>query len=77
MALTQELESCQHVGDNKEIHYQDAVEILTVMDQHNVFDLTDAVGAQKSGRALWLLRKMFNEGESENYILSMLISSYV
>lgn len=71
--LEKELEKLvSYVGERKEVKLSDAEGILSIADQSNIFDLTDAVGTKDTGKALWLLRKMFSEGETHQYILSML-----
>lgn len=62
-----------YVGERQIINLDDVENIFTFTDQNTIFDLLDAVGMKDTGKALWLLRKMFQEGETYQYISSMLV----
>ncbi len=71
--LEKELEKLvSYAGTNQKIDQADVENILTLTIYNTIFDLTDAVGARDSAKALWLFRKMLQEGERIGFILSML-----
>ena len=61
------------VGDRPRIEEQDVVEVAGHSRIHGIFDLTDAVGAQKTGEALGILRNLLDEGEEPGRMLWMLV----
>ncbi|MFA5536484.1 MAG: DNA polymerase III subunit delta [Bacillota bacterium] len=72
--LEKELEKLvSYVGASKKINQSDVENILTLTIYNTIFDLTDAVGAKDAPKALWLFRKMLQEGENIFYISSMLV----
>jgi DNA polymerase-3 subunit delta len=61
------------VGDRPRIEEQDVVEVAGHSRIHGIFDLTDAVGARKTGEALRILQNLLDEGEDVGRMLWMLV----
>lgn len=71
--LVRELEKLSlYLGERKTVTAEDIEAVMVFPEQHNIFALTDAVGAKDAGKALWLLRKMLQAGEPPVYIIGML-----
>ena len=60
-------------GDRGRIEEHDVVEVVGHSRIHRIFDLTDAVGARKSGEALRILQSLLDEGEETGRMLWMLV----
>lgn len=75
--LVQELEKLAiYIGEQKEVLPEDVEAVMSFPEQHNIFALTDAVGAKNGGEALWLLRSILRSGEQPLYVLSMLARQF-
>lgn len=59
-------------GDRKMIELHDIEEAVTETHQHDVFELTDAVGTRRMPKALALLHNIIANGESPVLVLNML-----
>ena len=60
-------------GDRGRIEEDDVVEVVGHSKIHRIFDLTDAVGARKTGEALRILQNLLDEGEETGRMLWMLV----
>jgi len=61
-----------YVGDRKLIELKDVEEAVTETHQRDVFELTDAVGQRRLGRALSYLHNLIENGQPPPLILHML-----
>lgn len=60
-----------YVGDKKLIDLKDVEELIGVTGQKNIFDLCNAIGEKKGGRALGLIEGMLGQGEPPLKVLTM------
>lgn len=61
-----------YIGDRKLIDIKDVEQAVTETHQHDVFELTDAVGSKRFARAISLLQNILENGESPILVLNML-----
>lgn len=60
-----------YVGDKKLVDLKDVEESIGVTGQKNIFDLCNAIGEKKGGRALGLIEGMLGQGEAPLKVLTM------
>lgn len=60
------------VGERRLIELRDVEEAVAETHQHDIFELTDAVGTRRWSKALALLKNILDNGESPVLILNML-----
>jgi len=77
-ALASELEKLElNLGDRREIQIKDVEGVVGVDKQFNIFELCDAVGGQDLKRALGIVDRMLQLGESPAGILVMLTRHFI
>ena len=62
-----------HAGERKTITDEDLDDVLTINPENNVFHMLDAIISGRKDRALLLLNKQLEDGESEFGILSIAV----
>lgn len=72
--LSSEMEKLStFVGDKSEITEEDVRMLFYSTRSHSIFELTSAIGHQKKGEVGAILEKILQEGESEVFILGMIV----
>jgi len=75
--LDQELEKlAMYVGHGGMITGQDVTALVSLSREARIFDLVDALGQRQPGRAVNLLHRLLNEGNSPLYLLSMITRQF-
>lgn len=62
-----------YIGDKNTITEEDVRVLLCSTRAHSVFELTDAIGNKNKAKAIYILHKMLEEGESQVFIFSMIL----
>lgn len=74
MHIQQEIEKMSlYIGSKETIEEEEIRTILCSTKQYSIFELTDAIGNKEKQKALLILQKMLEEGESEVFIFSMIM----
>lgn len=63
---------CSYLGEKKLADVADVTAVVSDTRADSVFDLTNAIGEEKTGEALLLLRRLLEEGVAPLVILTML-----